>query len=31
MSVEITALSRQSANDNKPPAIIADAINGSVI
>ena len=31
ISVEITALSRHSANDSSPPAIIADAINGRVI
>ena len=30
-NVEITALSRQRANDSKPPATIADAINGKVI
>ena len=31
IKVEMTALSRQSANDNKAPATIADAINGKVI
>ena len=30
-NVEITALSRQSANDSNPPATIAEAISGKVI
>ena len=31
INVEITALSRQSANESSPPATIADAMSGNVI